>query len=141
MQCGPLRPIRAAPFCRLLAHQLSFIDCGSNRDRLAMQQTAPDQEHIGGGSNMGRLNRERFGSRLQILVITRLLVFMTCLLAQMVLAQSPCSVLWQVHIGPVSQSSPAIGADGSIYIANDLGLLFSISPNGQTNWEIGRAHV
>src|SRR5881396_1534395 len=65
-----------------------------------------------------------------------LFLVLICLASEVLEAQSPCSIMWQVHVGPVSQSSPAIGQDGSIYIANDARLLFSISPAGQTNWAI-----
>jgi outer membrane protein assembly factor BamB len=70
--------------------------------------------------------------------------------APAVLAQQPGTLRWRIPIGNTASSgwavssSPALGPDGTIYIANgsffDTGLplagrkLYSITPDGHTNW-------
>jgi len=54
--------------------------------------------------------------------------------AQPLARAQTCPGLWARQLGPLSQSSPAIGRDGTIYIANDAQVLFSLAPTGRTNW-------
>jgi hypothetical protein len=63
-----------------------------------------------------------------------LVILIACTLHPVTLRADWRDVLWAIYIGPVTKSSPALDISGNIYIANDAGLLFSISPRGTTNW-------
>src|SRR5215471_5463468 len=84
-------------------------------------------------------------------VVFRILYLLTgsLLLAPAVFAQQPGTLRWRIPIGNAGNSSwtvnssPAIAADGTIYIANGsfygtvplVGRsLYSITPGGHTNW-------
>lgn len=43
--------------------------------------------------------------------------------------------LWEFYTGHPIQSSPALGADGSIYFGADNGKLYAFDPQGQGKWE------
>lgn len=62
------------------------------------------------------------------------------LLHESSMAQQPGTKLWEFQTGATVVSSPALGADGTIYIgtgnldAINNGAFYSISPDGKTNW-------
>jgi outer membrane protein assembly factor BamB len=43
---------------------------------------------------------------------------------------------WSYDTGAPVSSTPAIGADGSVYIANEVGDFFTFSPDGSLKWKI-----
>ncbi|MDD3101939.1 MAG: PQQ-binding-like beta-propeller repeat protein [Patescibacteria group bacterium] len=46
------------------------------------------------------------------------------------------STVWNYALaGPITISSPAIGADGTIYVGNDAGKVLAVSKNGTLLWE------
>lgn len=52
-----------------------------------------------------------------------------------VLAQEPGAKLWEFPAGSLVQSSPALGADGTVYIGSDGGKLYALTPAGVKKWE------
>ena len=52
----------------------------------------------------------------------------------MLAPQTDIHKLWKVDLGANSFCQPAIGADGTIYVTNDLGQLIAVSPQGQKLW-------
>ena len=48
--------------------------------------------------------------------------------------QTDIKELWKVDLGANSFCQPAIGADGTVYVTNDLGQLIAVSPQGQKRW-------
>jgi len=53
--------------------------------------------------------------------------------------QTDVNKLWKVDLGANSFCQPAIGADGTIYVTNDLGQLIAVSPQGQKLWTFSGA--
>ncbi|MGC8887566.1 MAG: PQQ-binding-like beta-propeller repeat protein [Verrucomicrobiia bacterium] len=43
--------------------------------------------------------------------------------------------LWVFPVGATVQSSPAVGADGTIYFGADNGIFYALSPGGKKKWE------
>jgi len=54
--------------------------------------------------------------------------------AATVLAQTPGALKWAFTTGDVVYSSPAIGADGTIYVGSNDGKLYAINPDGTQKW-------
>lgn len=46
------------------------------------------------------------------------------------------SVRWSVHLFGGVESPPTIGPDGTVYVATDLGAVYSISHDGSINWSL-----
>jgi outer membrane protein assembly factor BamB len=44
------------------------------------------------------------------------------------------AVKWQFNTGAQIESSPTVGADGTIYIGSDNGRLYALNPNGTQKW-------
>jgi hypothetical protein len=55
--------------------------------------------------------------------------------------QTDIQKLWKVDLGANSFCQPAIGADGTIYVTNDLGQLIAVSPQGQKLWTFSGASI
>ena len=50
------------------------------------------------------------------------------------LSQTPGTLKWKVTTGDQVFSSPAIGADGTIYTASEDNYLYALNPDGTTQW-------
>jgi len=55
--------------------------------------------------------------------------------SQSLRGQSDGSLKWKFATGDAVKSSPAIGADGTIYVGSDDNSLYAISPDGSRKWE------
>jgi outer membrane protein assembly factor BamB len=49
---------------------------------------------------------------------------------------SPGTLLWNYSTGAIVNSSPAIGADGTIYFGSDANVTYALTPNGQMKWQV-----
>lgn len=58
----------------------------------------------------------------------------TLLLSPIAEAARPGQVIWSLALGHAIQSSPAVAADGTIYIGSDNGELTAIRPDGTKAW-------
>ncbi len=67
-------------------------------------------------------------------------ILLAWILPKLALAeQAPGTVKWCAETGESSdfmglRSSPALGADGTIYVGSDAGSLYAINPDGDVNW-------
>jgi outer membrane protein assembly factor BamB len=50
------------------------------------------------------------------------------------LSSASGAIQWTAEIGPVASASPAIGADGSLYVGSTDGRLYALSPTGAVAW-------
>ena len=41
---------------------------------------------------------------------------------------------WTVSTGPLTDTQPTLGADGTVYVASRAGTIYAIAPNGSTRW-------
>ncbi len=48
---------------------------------------------------------------------------------------------WKINIGDITDCSPAIGADGTIYIGGRDTYLYSINPNGSLKWKFKTGNI
>lgn len=71
-------------------------------------------------------------------------VFALCALPRALCAAAPdypaLTNLWSVNIGGTSDSSPAVGSDGTIFFGDRRGQLWALNPDGSRKWvfEAGR---
>ncbi|MEW6305332.1 MAG: PQQ-binding-like beta-propeller repeat protein [Verrucomicrobiota bacterium] len=66
----------------------------------------------------------------------RRIVGVVCLAFAMVAGgQEPGARLWSFDAGSLIQSSPAVGADGTICFGSDDGTVFALNPDGSKKWE------
>src|SRR6185295_11253224 len=49
-------------------------------------------------------------------------------------AEDTGPMLWSFDTGQIVQSSPVVGADGTIYVGSDSGRLYAITPSGGPKW-------
>lgn len=51
-------------------------------------------------------------------------------------AQAPGSIKWRFQAGGPVGSSPALGADGTVYFTADDGFLYAVDPAGRQKWRV-----
>src|SRR5438093_7448104 len=58
-----------------------------------------------------------------------------CIVCPMLLAQSIGTKIWEFQTGDAIYSSPALGADGTIYIGSADNKVYALDSNGAKKWE------
>jgi outer membrane protein assembly factor BamB len=64
-----------------------------------------------------------------------IIFILSILKSSLALAQTPGTLKWEFLAGGSIRSSPAIGADGTIYVGSRDGKLYAINPDGTEKWE------
>jgi len=63
------------------------------------------------------------------------LVYAACLDSFLYCLDGDGRLRWKLLLGDEVYSAPAVGADGTVYVGTDKGLLLAVAPDGRLRWE------